>query len=216
MALSTQCDFQDRAEAPDSCDGQCENAGSCDRMLAAVRRLNDLSEEFATEAAVEADKVDRDHKQFVLTYVQPGLAGFIDGSISTLAPIFAVAFATQNSFTTFMVGLAASLGAGISMGFTEYASDDGVVSGRGSPVARGIVTGLMTTLGGLGHTLPYLISHFAVATWIAIVVVAIELAAIAYVQKRFMGVRWIRSLTQTVIGGSIVVSVGIGIGSVTL
>jgi hypothetical protein len=185
-------------------------------MLAAVRRLNDLSEEIATEAAVEADKVDRDHKQFVLTYVQPGLAGFIDGSISTLAPIFAVAFATQNSFTTFMVGLAASLGAGISMGFTEYASDDGVVSGRGSPVARGIVTGLMTTLGGLGHTLPYLISHFAVATWIAIVVVAIELAAIAYVQKRFMGVRWIRSLTQTVIGGSIVVSVGIGIGSVTL
>ena len=126
------------------------------------------------------------HRQFVLTWVQPGLAGLMDGSVSTLAPIFAVAFATGDTWTTFLVGLAASVGAGISMGFTEAASDDGALSGRGSPVKRGFASGIMTTIGGLGHALPYLISDFETATTIAILVVFVELWAIVWIQHRFM------------------------------
>jgi rubrerythrin len=126
------------------------------------------------------------HRQFVLTWVQPGLAGLMDGSVSTLAPIFAVAFATQDTWTTFLVGLAASVGAGISMGFTEAASDDGQISGRGSPYKRGVAAGVMTTLGGLGHALPYLITDFWTATIIALMVVFVELWAIAWIQNRYM------------------------------
>ncbi|TPW26222.1 iron exporter MbfA [Pararhizobium mangrovi] len=153
------------------------------------------------------------HRQFVLTYVQPGLAGLMDGSVSTLAPIFATAFATQDTWTTFLVGLAASLGAGISMGFTEIASDDGVISGRGSPVRRGLVTGAMTAAGGLGHALPYLIPDFWTATAIAFVVVFVELWAISWVQHRYMETPWVRALFQVVLGGALVFATGMLIGN---
>ena len=153
------------------------------------------------------------HRKFVLTYVQPGLAGLMDGSVSTLAPIFAAAFATGDTWQTFLVGLAASVGAGISMGFTEAASDDGVISGRGSPLTRGIVTGVMTSLGGLGHALPYLIPHFWTATSIAIAVVFVELWAIAYIQKRFMDTPFWRATLQVVVGGALVLAAGILIGT---
>src|SRR5690606_27343303 len=115
-----------------------------------------------------------------------GLAGLMDGSVSTLAPIFAAAFATQNTWQTFLVGLSASIGAGISMGFTEAAHDDGRISGRGSPLKRGLASGIMTAVGGLGHALPYLIPHFVMATTIAVAVVAVELWAIAFIQNRYM------------------------------
>lgn len=152
-------------------------------------------------------------RQFVLTWVQPGLAGLMDGSVSTLAPIFATAFATQDSWTTFLVGVAASVGAGISMGFTEAASDDGQLSGRGSPVKRGISSGVMTTLGGLGHALPYLIPDFWTATAIAIAVVFVELWAIAWIQNRYMETPFFRAAFQVVLGGALVLAAGILIGS---
>jgi len=148
----------------------------------------------------------------VLTYVQPGLAGLMDGSVSTLAPIFAAAFATQDTWQTFLVGLAASIGAGISMGFTEAASDDGVISGRGSPITRGIVTGFMTMVGGLGHALPYLISDFWTATSIAIAVVFVELWAIAWIQSRYMETPFWRATLQVVVGGGLVLGAGMLIG----
>lgn len=154
------------------------------------------------------------HRQFVLTYVQPGLAGLMDGSVSTLAPIFAAAFATGNTWSTFLVGLAASIGAGISMGFTEAASDDGLISGRGSPVKRGIVCGIMTMVGGLGHALPYLIPHFWTATTIAMILVVIELWAIAWIQNRYMDTPFMRAAMQVVLGGSLVLAAGILIGNV--
>lgn len=153
------------------------------------------------------------HRQFVLTWVQPGLAGLMDGSVSTLAPIFAAAFATGDTWQTFLVGLAASVGAGISMGFTEAASDDGTISGRGSPVKRGISSGVMTAVGGLGHALPYLISHFWTATTIAMIVVFIELWAIAWVQNRYMETPFWRATLQVVVGGALVFAAGILIGS---
>ncbi|MCA0042272.1 iron exporter MbfA [Celeribacter litoreus] len=152
------------------------------------------------------------HRQFVLTWVQPGLAGLMDGSVSTLAPIFATAFATQNTHTTFLVGLAASVGAGISMGFTEAASDDGELSGRGSPVKRGVASGVMTTVGGLGHALPYLIPHFWTATIIAMVVVFVELWAIAWIQKKYMNTPFMRAAFQVVFGGALVFAAGVLIG----
>ena len=152
------------------------------------------------------------HRQFILTWVQPGLAGLMDGSVSTLAPIFATAFATQDPWTTFLVGLAASVGAGISMGFTEAAHDDGVISGRGSPIKRGIASGVMTLLGGLGHALPYLIPDFWTATTIAFAVVFIELWAIAWIQNRFMETSYSRAIFQVVLGGGLVLAAGILIG----
>lgn len=153
------------------------------------------------------------HRKFILTWVQPGLAGLMDGSVSTLAPIFATAFATQDTWTTFLVGLAASVGAGISMGFTEAASDDGELSGRGSPVKRGFASGIMTTVGGLGHALPYLISDFWTATVIAIIVVFIELWAIAWIQNRYMDTPFFRAALQVVFGGALVFAAGVLIGS---
>lgn len=153
------------------------------------------------------------HRQFVLTWVQPGLAGLMDGSVSTLAPIFAVAFATQDTWTTFLVGLAASVGAGISMGFTEAASDDGQISGRGSPYKRGFASGIMTTIGGLGHALPYLITDFWTATTIAIIVVFIELWAIAWIQNRYMETPFLKATFQVVLGGALVFAAGALIGS---
>ncbi len=153
------------------------------------------------------------HRQFILTWVQPGLAGLMDGSVSTLAPIFAAAFATGDTWNTFLIGLAASVGAGISMGFTEAASDDGAISGRGSPIKRGFASGIMTTLGGLGHALPYLISDFWTATTIAMVVVFIELWAIAWIQNRYMETPFFRAAMQVVLGGALVLAAGILIGS---
>jgi rubrerythrin len=153
------------------------------------------------------------HRQFVLTWVQPGLAGLMDGSVSTLAPIFAVAFATQDTWTTFLVGLAASVGAGISMGFTEAASDDGQISGRGSPYKRGLAAGVMTTIGGLGHALPYLITDFWTATIIALIVVFVELWAIAWIQNRYMQTPFLKAVFQVVLGGALVFAAGALIGS---
>ncbi len=176
------------------------------------KRAGELVETHLTEDAVDAE--DRHaHRQFVLTWVQPGLAGLMDGSVSTLAPIFAAAFATGDTWNTFLVGLAASVGAGISMGFTEAASDDGELSGRGSPVKRGIASGVMTTLGGLGHALPYLITDFWTATTIAVIVVFIELWAIAWIQNRFMQTPFWRAAMQVVLGGGLVLAAGILIGS---
>lgn len=152
------------------------------------------------------------HRQFVLTWVQPGLAGLMDGSVSTLAPIFATAFATQDPHTTLLVGLAASVGAGISMGFTEAVHDDGVLSGRGAPWKRGLASGVMTTLGGLGHALPYLIPDFWTATLIAFAVVFVELWTIVWIQNRYMETPFLRATFQVVLGGALVFAAGILIG----
>lgn len=159
----------------------------------------------------EEDQTAR--RQFILTYVQPGLAGLMDGSVSTLAPIFAAAFATQDTWQTFLVGLSASVGAGISMGFTEAAHDDGKLSGRGSPIKRGLASGIMTALGGLGHALPYLIPHFWTATITAAVVVFFELWAIAFIQNRYMETPFLRAAFQVVLGGGLVLAAGILIGN---
>ena len=159
-----------------------------------------------------ADEDATAKRQFILTWVQPGLAGLMDGSVSTLAPIFATAFATQDTWTTFLVGSAASVGAGISMGFTEAAHDDGVLSGRGSPLKRGIASGVMTTIGGMGHALPYLIPDFWTATAIAIAVVFVELWAIAWIQNRYMETPFLRAALQVVLGGALVFAAGVLIG----
>ncbi len=164
-------------------------------------------------ADIEQEEAATQHKQFILTWVQPGLAGLMDGSVSTLAPIFATAFATQDTWTTFLVGIAASVGAGISMGFTEAASDDGTLSGRGSPVKRGLASGVMTTVGGLGHALPYLITDFWTATVLAFLVVFVELWAIAWIQNRYMETPFWRATLQVVLGGALVLGAGALIGS---
>jgi erythrin-vacuolar iron transport family protein len=192
---------------------------------AAVRRLlGDLAaEEVKHEATLgrllrpqtagaSADDAGR-RRLFVLQYVQPGLAGLMDGSVSTLAPLFAAAFATHDTFQTFLVGLAAALGAGISMGFAEALSDDGSLTGRGSPWLRGLVCGGMTAVGGLGHALPYLLPSFWVATALAGAVVLVELAAIAWVRHRWMDAPWVSATIQVVLGGAIVFGVGVLIGS---
>ena len=166
-----------------------------------------------TPEEVRADEASDERRQFILTFVQPGLAGLMDGSVSTLAPIFAAAFATGDTWSTFLVGLSASVGAGISMGFTEAAHDDGKLSGRGSPVKRGLASGIMTALGGLGHALPYLIPDFWTATAIAIAVVFVELWAITWIQHRYMETPWLRAMLQVLLGGSLVLAAGILIGN---
>ena len=153
------------------------------------------------------------HRMFVLQVVQPGLAGLMDGSVSTLAPLFAAAFATHSTWETFLVGMAASVGAGISMGFAEALSDDGSLTGRGHPWLRGAITGLMTTLGGVGHTLPYLIGDFWTATALAIAVVLVELWVIAWIRARYMDTRFLRAAFEVVVGGLIVFAAGVLIGS---
>jgi rubrerythrin len=171
-----------------------------------------LGETILTKTAREQED-ETARRMFVLQYVQPGLAGLMDGSVSTLAPLFAAAFATHNTWATFAVGLAASVGAGISMGFAEALSDDGSLTGRGAPWLRGSVCGLMTTIGGIGHTLPYLIPHFWTATVVAIVVVAIELAAISWIRYRYMDTPFLSAAFQVVVGGVLVFLAGILIGS---
>ncbi|SCC94558.1 putative Rubrerythrin [Thiomonas sp. X19] len=171
-----------------------------------------LGDHFITPDTVHTER-ETQRRMFVLQFIQPGLAGLMDGSVSTLAPLFAAAFATHNTWNTFLVGLAAAIGAGISMAFAEALSDDGALTGRGSPVLRGAVTGLMTTLGGLGHALPYLIPHFATATALAFAVVAVELVVIAWIRKRYMEASFALAILQVVVGGLLVFAVGILIGS---
>ncbi len=184
--------------------------------LAAAEAGHEKAAQEMEQSLLDDDAIDHEnkaaHRQFVLTWVQPGLAGLMDGSVSTLAPIFATAFATQNTETTFLVGLAASIGAGISMGFTEAASDDGQISGRGSPTKRGIAAGVMTTLGGLGHAMPYLIPDFWTATITAIIVVFIELWAIVWIQNKYMDTPFLRATFQVVLGGALVFAAGALIG----
>jgi erythrin-vacuolar iron transport family protein len=159
----------------------------------------------------QEDQANR--KLFVLQIVQPGLAGLMDGSVSTLAPVFAAAFATRSTHTAFAVGLAASIGAGISMGFAEALSDDGSLTGRGHPWVRGLVCGLMTALGGIGHTLPFLLTNFQVAFGVAVAVVLIELGLIAWIRHRFMDSPWLSATMQVILGGTLVFIAGVWIGS---
>jgi erythrin-vacuolar iron transport family protein len=171
-----------------------------------------LQEKILTKSA-RAQEDETARRIFVLQYVQPGLAGLMDGSVSTLAPIFAAAFATHDTSNTFLVGLAASVGAGISMGFAEALSDDGSLTGRGTPWLRGAICGVMTALGGLGHTLPFLIPHFITALVVAIAVVAVELAVISYIRYRYMDTPFLSAAFQVVVGGVLVFLAGIIIGS---
>src|SRR6266849_1267643 len=194
---------------------------------ASVRKLlGDLAQEERRHSAIaesleeklvagkEAEKEDQvERRLFVLQVIQPGLAGLMDGSVSTLAPVFAAAFATKSSWDAFLVGLAASVGAGISMAFAEALSDDGSLTGRGRPVLRGSVTGLMTAAGGIGHTLPFLISDFRIAMTFAMVVVAAELASIAWIRNRYMDTPLLSAAFQVVVGGVLVFITGIWIGS---
>jgi rubrerythrin len=178
------------------------------------RKHESLAEglETAQRSAVEDEAATR-KRLFVLQVIQPGLAGLMDGSVSTLAPLFAAAFATHDSWQTFLVGLAAGVGAGISMGFAEALSDDGSLTGRGHPWTRGFVCGLMTAIGGIGHTLPYLIPHIQTATAVAVAVVLVELAVIAWIRHRFMDTPLTSAVFQVVLGGLLVFLAGIIIGS---
>jgi rubrerythrin len=171
-----------------------------------------LGQEHLTRDA-RAEEAEVQRRMFLLQIVQPGLAGLMDGSVSTLAPLFAAAFATMSTWETFLVGMAASVGAGISMGFAEALSDDGALTGRGHPLLRGSVTGLMTTVGGVGHTLPYLIEDFRVATTLAIVIVLVELWAIAWIRARYMDTKFLRAAFEIVVGGLIVFAAGVLIGN---
>lgn len=189
------------------------------QLLGDLARIEGQHEEIAAriektqedQGSLDAEKTAA-HRLFVLRVVQPGLAGLMDGSVSTLAPLFAAAFATGSSWDAFRVGLAASIGAGISMGFAEALSDDGQLSGRGGPLLRGTVCGLMTTAGGIGHTLPYLIGDFRTATAVAAGVVCIELAIISWVRHRFMETPWLSATMQVVLGGILVFIAGVLIG----
>lgn len=189
------------------------------KLLGDLADIEDAHEAMAHQYEEGVSESTRDEERetarraFVLQIVQPGLVGLMDGSVSTLAPVFAAAFATHNTWATFLVGMAASVGAGISMGFAEALSDDGTLTGRGHPWVRGWVTGLMTTLGGVGHTIPYLIPHFWVATFIAIAVVVVELWAIAWIRARYMDTPFLRAAYQIVVGGFLVFVTGILIGS---
>jgi len=186
------------------------------RRLAAAedsheKLAHELGEKITPKARAAEEETAR--RMFVLQYVQPGLAGLMDGSVSTLAPLFAAAFATHNTWSTFLVGLAASIGAGISMAFAEALSDDGSLTGRGAPVVRGAVCGAMTALGGLGHALPYLIPHFYTATAVAFAVVAVELAVISWIRTRYMDTPFLQAAFQVVVGGVLVFVAGILIGN---
>jgi rubrerythrin len=185
-------------------------------LAEAERKHSALAESLEMKHLTPETRAEEEAAQrrlFVLQIVQPGLAGLMDGSVSTLAPLFAAAFATHKSWDAFLVGLAASVGAGISMGFAEALSDDGSLTGRGHPWVRGLVCGLMTTAGGIGHTLPFLISDFRVATSAAVAIVAAELAAISFVRHRYMDTPFLAAAFQVVVGGVLVFLAGILIGS---
>ncbi len=180
--------------------------------LAEEERKHATTAEKLSKVELSQDEASQQKRLFVLQVVQPGLAGLMDGSVSTLAPLFAAAFATKSSMDTFLVGMAASVGAGISMGFAEALSDDGSLTGRGRPWTRGSVCGLMTALGGLGHTLPYLISNVKTATTIAVGVVMVELCVISWIRHRFMDTPWASALFQVALGGALVFLAGVLIG----
>jgi rubrerythrin len=185
-------------------------------LAEAERKHSALAESLEMKHLTPETRVQEEAAQrrlFVLQIVQPGLAGLMDGSVSTLAPLFAAAFATHKSWDAFLVGLAASVGAGISMGFAEALSDDGSLTGRGHPWVRGIVCGMMTTAGGIGHTLPFLISNFRIAISAAVAIVAAELAAISFVRHRYMDTPFLSAAFQVVVGGVLVFLAGILIGS---
>jgi erythrin-vacuolar iron transport family protein len=203
-----------------------ERAAARARDVHVRQLLDDLAEEERSHEdraqALEKDKLHPDVKQredeadrrlFVLRIVQPGLAGLMDGSVSTLAPVFAAAFATHNSRDAFVVGLAASIGAGISMGFTEALSDDGSLTGRGHPWVRGLICGLMTAVGGIGHTIPFLIGNFRLAMTAAVLVVVVELGIISWVRHRYMETPALSAVLQVGLGGVLVFVTGILIGS---
>ena len=185
-------------------------------LIEEERRHEQLAENLEDQLVSPTDRHsehETERKLFLLQIVQPGLAGLMDGSVSTLAPLFAAAFATHQSHQTLLVGLAAALGAGISMGFAEALSDDGSLTGRGRAWLRGLACGCMTALGGLGHTLPYLLPNFNLATGLAGLVVCIELLVIAWIRKRFMETPFLRAVFQVVVGGVLVFAVGVLIGS---
>jgi rubrerythrin len=187
-----------------------------DDLAAEERRHQANAEQLEAKyipAGVREKESESERRLFVLQFVQPGLAGLMDGSVSTLAPLFAAAFATRGSWPTLLVGLAAAIGAGISMGFAEALSDDGSLTGRGSPWLRGLVCGAMTALGGLGHALPYLLPDFWTATAIAVAVVVVELAVIAWIRNRYMDTPLLAAAFQIVLGGLLVFGTGILIGS---
>ncbi len=187
-----------------------------DDLAQEERRHEDRAQELTVEnlrPSIREDEETARRRLFVLRIVQPGLEGLMDGSVSTLAPVFAAALATRNSWDAFLVGLAASLGAGISMGFAEALSDDGNLTGRGHPWVRGLVCGAMTTVGGIGHTLPFLISDFHVAMTIALIVVLVELAVITWVRHRYMDTPILSAATQVAVGGALVFGTGVLIGS---
>jgi len=187
-----------------------------DRLADAEDKHEDLAERLGERLLTKdarANEEETARRMFVLQYVQPGLAGLMDGSVSTLAPLFAAAFATHRPWDAFPVGMAASVGAGISMGFAEALSDDGSLTGRGAPVLRGGVCGVMTAIGGLGHTLPYLIPDFWVATAISIAVVIVELSVISWIRYRFMDTPFLAAAFQVMVGGALVFIAGILIGS---
>jgi len=177
-----------------------------------TQTAGNLEAKHLTQSA-KAQEDEAHRKLFLLQVIQPGLAGLMDGSVSTLAPLFAAAFATQKSSDAFLVGLAASVGAGISMGFAESLSDDGSLTGRGSPWIRGVATGLMTTAGGIGHTLPFLISNFHIATTVAVFVVMVELGVIAFIRHRYMDTPFLQAAFQVIVGGLLVFLTGYLIGS---
>lgn len=184
--------------------------------LEEIERKHQVAAEAMSEnmgASVKKTEEEAQRRLFVLQIVQPGLAGLMDGSVSTLAPVFAAAFATKSSHDAFLVGLAASIGAGISMAFAEALSDDGSMTGRGRPMLRGAVTGLMTAAGGIGHTLPFLLSNFHVAFIAAVIIVALELATIAWIRNRYMDTPLLSAAFQVVVGGVLVFAVGIWIGN---
>ena len=180
---------------------------------AAHEHTADLLMERNVPKSVREEEDEAERRMFVLRVIQPALAGLMDGSVSTLAPIFAAAFATARSWDAFLVGLAASIGAGISMGFAEALSDNGSLTGRGSPWIRGLVCGLMTMLGGIGHTLPFLIANFWTATTIAVGVVVVELAIISWIRWRYMDTPPVSAAFQVMFGGALVFATGILIGS---
>ena len=184
-------------------------------LAAAEDRHEELAHELGRQIGPKARATEDEAAKriFMLQYVQPGLAGLMDGSVSTLAPLFAAAFATRNTWSTFLVGLAASIGAGISMAFAEALSDDGSLTGRGAPLVRGAVCGVMTALGGLGHALPYLIPHFYLATALAFAVVAVELVVISWIRTRYMDTPFLQAAFQVMVGGALVFVAGILIGN---
>ncbi|WP_254492432.1 VIT1/CCC1 transporter family protein [Bartonella sp. B1099] len=197
-----------------SCHNRAHTAAGLCEQTSFVKSKGSQPSRPKTAANHTIKKPSKAEKQTLLTWIQPGLAGLMDGSVSTLAPIFAAAFATGETHQTFLIGLSASIGAGLSMGFTEAAHDDGKLSGRGSPLKRGLASGIMTTLGGLGHTLPYLINSFYVATVIACIIVFFELGAIVWIQNKYMSTPFWRASLQVIIGGTLVFATGILIGSI--